>query len=174
MQLTEVCEQGSLTNRIITLPTNGQWSPVASDNITTTGINIGSYAPNGNAYVKFKAKVTDNSKLEKCGVNTLINTATAETDDGNKSDTATVTVSKTCNETLEECIAPNGEKYPKGDEHCKPAEDCTTPGNENNAECVETPAELPKTGMSGSLVALIGTGSLVTAVSYYVTSRRNG
>ena len=154
--------------------TNGQWSPVASDNVTTSGINIGSYAPNGNAYVKFKAKVVDNSKLEKCGVNTLVNTATAETDDGSKSDTANVTVSKTCDETPEECVAPNGEKYPKGDERCNPkSEDCTTPGNENNAECVELPTELPKTGMTDNLLAVIGAGSLVTAVSYFVASRRN-
>jgi uncharacterized repeat protein (TIGR01451 family)/LPXTG-motif cell wall-anchored protein len=152
--------------------TNNQWSPVASNNVTTSGLNIGSYGPGGGAYVKFKAKVTDNSKLEKCGVNTLVNTATAETDNGNKSDTANVTVSKKCEETPKECTAPNGEKYPEGDERCNPKEDCTTPGNENKPECL-TPTELPKTGMADGIVALLGAGSLIGAVSYYITSRRN-
>jgi uncharacterized repeat protein (TIGR01451 family)/LPXTG-motif cell wall-anchored protein len=155
--------------------TGNQWVETKNNDITTQGINIGTHAPNGNTYLKFKAKVTDNSKLEKCGVNTLVNTATAETDNGNKSDTANVTVSKTCDQTPEECVAPNGQKYPKGDERCTPkTEDCATPGHENNAECVELPAELPKTGMTDNLLAVLGAGSLVTAVSYFVASRRNG
>ncbi len=80
--------------------TNSQWKPVSDDGVTARGINIGSYAPNGNAYVKFKAKVVSNDKLEKCGVNTLINKATAETKNGNKSDTANVVVSKKCEEPV--------------------------------------------------------------------------
>jgi uncharacterized repeat protein (TIGR01451 family)/LPXTG-motif cell wall-anchored protein len=69
-----------------------------SDNIVTnTGINIGSYAENGgNAFVKFTAKVTDNSKLAACGKNTLTNKAIAQTTNGSKSDTADVVVMKTC------------------------------------------------------------------------------
>lgn len=152
--------------------TGNQWVKQANNDITTQGINIGTHAPNGNTYLKFKAKVVDNDKLEKCGVNTLVNTATAETDDGNKSDTANVTVSKKCEEKPEVCTAPNGETYPKGDERCNPKEDCETPGNENKPECV-TPTELPKTGMTDGLVALLGAGSLIGAVSYYITSRRN-
>lgn len=76
--------------------TNGQWSNVKEDTITKQGINIGSYAPNGNAYIVFKAKVASKDQLEKCGVNKLVNVAHAETENGGKSDSATVTVTKDC------------------------------------------------------------------------------
>ncbi len=83
------------TTKLASSASNGQYAAVA-DGVTARGINIGSYAPAGNAYVKFTAKVTDNSQLEKCGLNTLVNTATAETNNGSKSDTANVVVSKEC------------------------------------------------------------------------------
>jgi len=126
--------------------TNNKWDLVKEETITGKGLNIGSYAPGGAAYLKFKAKVTDNTKLEKCGVNKLVNTATAETDNGNKSDTATVVVSKTCDE--KPCV----------------------PGTDK--ACTQTPAELPKTGADDSLVAIVGLGSLIAAASYYIASRR--
>lgn len=68
----------------------------ASDNITQGGINIGSYATNGTAWVIFSAKVADNDQLPTCGVNNLVNTARVETDYGYKEDTAGVTVNKEC------------------------------------------------------------------------------
>ena len=68
-----------------------------SDNVTTaSGVNIGSYAAGANAWVIFSAKVADNNSLTTCGANKLTNSATVETDTGNKSDTADVTVNKTC------------------------------------------------------------------------------
>jgi len=147
--------------------TNNQWKPLASNDVVAGGINVGSYLPGGAAYVKFKAKVSDNTKLEKCGVNTLINTATAETDNGGKSDTANVEVSKTCK--------PNECKpgIPTGDSRC---ENCTVPGKENlpkdSSECAETPAELPHTGAGDGIVALVGASSLVAVIGYYIASRR--
>ena len=143
--------------------TDNKWTAITNDNIVGSGINIGSYAPGGAAYIKFKAKVTNNTSLEKCGVNTLVNTATAETNNGNKSDTANVTVSKTCEQKPNEC-KPG---IPVGDERCtdKP-ETPTTPTTPT------TPKELPKTGAGDSLIALIGAGSLVASVGYYVASRR--
>lgn len=67
-----------------------------SDNIvSSTGINIGTYAPSLNAWVRFSATVASSDKLV-CGVNTLKNTAKVVTDYGNKSDDATVTVEKKC------------------------------------------------------------------------------
>lgn len=84
------------------------------------------------------------------------------------------------------CEAPDGNTYPEGDERCAPCPvpgkehlpkgadcyDCTTPGHENDAECVETPPELPKTGLGDNILALFGAGSLIAAVGYYVASRR--
>jgi uncharacterized repeat protein (TIGR01451 family) len=68
-----------------------------SDNITKpTGVNIGSYAPSGNAFVAFTAKVAEEKDLPQCGNNVLRNTATVETDNGSKQDNADVTVNKKC------------------------------------------------------------------------------
>lgn len=61
-----------------------------NDGITAGGINVGSYATGANAWVIFSAKVAAKDKLP-CGPQTLVNTATVETDYGNKSDTANVT-----------------------------------------------------------------------------------
>jgi uncharacterized repeat protein (TIGR01451 family)/LPXTG-motif cell wall-anchored protein len=115
-----------------------------SDNITARGINIGSYAPNGgNAFVKFTAKITDNSKLATCGVNTLTNKAVAETPNGSKSDTAVVTVMKTC-----------------------------VPGTPTTPTTPVVPAELPKTGAGDGILSLFGLGAVIAAIGYYVASRR--
>jgi uncharacterized repeat protein (TIGR01451 family)/LPXTG-motif cell wall-anchored protein len=68
-----------------------------SDNVTTnSGINIGNYSAGAAAYVKFSAKVAYNNDLPTCGTNTLTNTASAQTNNGSKSDTAIVYTVKQC------------------------------------------------------------------------------
>ncbi len=67
-----------------------------SDNVTTSGVNIGSYLPGANAWVIFSAKVASNDNLPACGPNKLHNVASVETDNGNKQDTADVSTEKTC------------------------------------------------------------------------------
>lgn len=76
-----------------------------ADGITTNGLNIGGYAPNGDAYIKFTAQVASNDKLPVCNVNTLKNVASAQPEGQNpKSDDAIVTVPKTCVEkNIEVC-----------------------------------------------------------------------
>lgn len=74
--------------------TTGTWVKTAHETITKQGINVGSYAPNGGAYVKFSAKVVANKLV--CGTNTIKNIASADTQNGSKSDDATVTVTKEC------------------------------------------------------------------------------
>lgn len=114
--------------------------------VSSKGVNIGSHAAGANSFVVFQAKATKNANLAKCGVNTLTNKATVETDNGNKSDTADVTITKTC--------APGVPVTPATP---------TTP---------TVPTELPKTGATDAILSLFGLGSVVAAVSYYVASRR--
>ena len=78
--------------------TNPTGIPVG-DNITKGGINIGNYAPNDMAYIKFTARVASNDELANCGVNNIRNNAIVYTDNGSKADTADLTVNKTCAET---------------------------------------------------------------------------
>lgn len=69
-----------------------------SDNLTKDGINIGNYTAGSNAFIKFNAKVASASALV-CGTNTLTNTASAQTNNGSKKDSAVVTITKQCKVT---------------------------------------------------------------------------
>lgn len=66
------------------------------DGVTAGGYNIGSYAPNGNAYLKFKAKIAESNDKYVCGINTLKNVARATTSGGYKEDDALVKFDKKC------------------------------------------------------------------------------
>ena len=162
---------------IATSATNGQWTKVTENTVVKQGINVGSYAPNGNAYVKFSAKVSSEDKLA-CGMNTIKNIASADTQNGSKSDSAVVTVEKKCNvpgkvqacnldtkkvETVEESKIDNVH-YTRDLSKC--AVTPTTPTTP------ETPAELPHTGIADGIMGALGLGSLVAATSYYRASRR--
>ncbi len=119
----------------------------ASDNIANgTGINVGSYAAGANAWAIFSAKVAANDQLPTCGANTLINKAKVTTGGGSIEDTANVTVSK----------------------------ECKTPVTPVKTVTPVTPVELPKTGAGENIAAVLGLGSLITSIGYYVTSRRLG
>lgn len=74
---------------------NGVYTTVA-DGVTAGGIDIGSYTPGSNAYVKFEAKLPAEDKLA-CGSNLLRNTATAQPKGMSYYyNTADVTVTKDC------------------------------------------------------------------------------
>ncbi len=92
---------GSTTVKNATNP-NGNGLKITSDNIVKPlGINIGNYGPNGNAYVRFSAVLPSNEELENCGPNKLVNIGKIATQNGEKTDTAVVTVNKTdCVEEL--------------------------------------------------------------------------
>lgn len=73
--------------------------------LTTTGLNIGSYKAKGNAYIRFTAKVVDNSMA--CGSNQLVNWAASTVLGKVVKDDASVMVAKTCNDTP---VVPNTNK----------------------------------------------------------------
>ena len=60
--------------------------------VTTSGINIGSYKANGNAYVRFTAKVVDKTMV--CGTNQLVNWASSTVNSVVSKDDASVIVKK--------------------------------------------------------------------------------
>lgn len=67
---------------------------VVDETLTTTGINIGAYNPNGNAYVRFTAKVVDETLT--CGHNKLVNWANVTVEGITDKDDASVAVDKVC------------------------------------------------------------------------------
>lgn len=210
----------------------------ASDNIANgTGINIGSYAPGANAWAIFTAKIVGNDNLPACGSNVLTNTAKVTTGGGSISDTATVTVNKTCKTVSYTCdkldvtrltkttarlttnysvnnatfksvayviTDANGKTVTKtstdkstdydfgtvGKYTVKATITATADGKGVTATsegCTSTfeiaadpvtpitpvtPTELPTTGIGDSIMAIVGLGSMVASIAYYVTSRR--
>ena len=70
---------------------------LSSNNLTTSGINIGDYKSKGNAYIRFTAKVVDNSIA--CGKNQLVNWAASTVAGKVTKNDASVMVAKTCPDT---------------------------------------------------------------------------
>lgn len=128
--------------------TTDGYEKVKSDAIVAQGINIGSYAPKGNAFVKFTAKV--DAEGLKCGKSTLVNKAVISTENGSKSDTAAVQVNVEC--APDEC-KPGIEK---GDERCED----------------EIVTALPATGPAEIAGMFIGVVALSLAVVYWYHSRQ--
>lgn len=173
------------TTKFAAQTTGGQYVAVPDDTVTKQGVNIGSYGTNGNAFVKFTAKVASSDELA-CGVNTLTNTAAADTKNGSKSDTAVVKVDKTCQETpqpkqiivcrLADKTYPvtinesdfDSSKYSTNPNDCK----TTVPVTPSQPAAPSTPAALPQTGIASGLMGITGLGSLAAALSYYRASRR--
>jgi len=106
-----------------------------SDNVTTTGINAGSYAPGANAWLIFSGKVAAKEQL-KCGDNTLVNKVRLSSGGFYKEDDATVTVKKECVpevvkitvcELATKKIVTINEKDFDAKKYSKNLEDCKTP-----------------------------------------------
>lgn len=151
-----VFTKGSSTLKNATNP-SGNGKAIGNDSlITSAGVNIGNYTPKSNAYVYYGA--TLNKSDLKCGTNSLINKASASTDNGRKDDTAEVIVDVECE--------PNECKpgIPEGDERC---EDTTVPGE-------TTPSELPKTGPFEIVLTIIGVALIVLGGAYWYAKKRGG
>lgn len=85
----------STTLKNATNPNGNGLALTSNELVGAKGINIGTYNPDSNAFVRFTATLPQNAQLPVCGPNQLVNTATVATQNGQKSDTATVTVNKT-------------------------------------------------------------------------------
>ena len=146
---------------------------INSDNITTSGINIGNYAPGSNAYVTFTA-TADRDKLV-CGLNKLVNRAQVSTKNGSKENTAVVNVQKDCTpqEKKEYCEIPGKGNLKKDDVNC--SDKCKIPGlqhlSANDANCAEVPTELPHTGPAEAAMMVIAIMAITGAVAYWFRSR---
>lgn len=153
----------------------------ASDNITTTGINIGSYAPKAGTWAMFSAKVPSEDELE-CGNNVLKNIATVETDGGKKEDDADVTVDKECEPTepgkiivcdteTQKVITINEDEFDKN-RHTTDLSKCETPEAPVTPTTPTTPTELPKTGISSGTATMAGLALVALIAGYAATARR--
>lgn len=74
--------------------TGGKWQKTA-DGVTGGGINLGSFAPGGDAYLKFTAVLPGAEDLD-CGLTSTTSTASARTLNGTKSAQSVILVEKKC------------------------------------------------------------------------------
>lgn len=146
------------------------------DKLMTSGIDIGNYTPGSNAIVVFNATVDKNDVLPVCGPNLLRNTASAQpAGQTPKEDTADVTTTKECVpgkitvcELSSKTIVTINESDFNSTKYSKNLDDCkVTPVTPPT-----TPPELPHTGMSENIVAVVGLGAMIASIAYYVASRR--
>ena len=102
---------------------------IVSDNVVNKGINLGTLTIGSHVELTFRAKI-DASKLV-CGNNTITNIAQVLTENGGKSDKATITVQKNCTpqERKEFCEVPGKGNLKKNDPNCN--DKCTIKGKEN-------------------------------------------
>ncbi len=117
---------------------------LSENTITTSGINIGDYKANGNAYVRFTAKVVD--KNIACGKNNdLVNWASATIDSKVVKDDAKVVTTKTC-----------------------PVD----PTDPENPPVNPTPTRIVDTGATEIAAGAVGAGLTVTGLGYFIASRK--
>ncbi|HSW77474.1 MAG TPA: LPXTG cell wall anchor domain-containing protein, partial [Candidatus Chromulinivoraceae bacterium] len=93
-----------------------------------------------------------------------------------------------CKQPFEVTVTPEECKpgIPVNDDRCKETPECKPGIPMNDSRCSETcvstststntcettPAELPHTGASDGFIALVGAGSLIASIGYYIASRR--
>lgn len=82
------------STNVATGSTDGKWKKT-DDGVTQDGINVGSYAPGGGAYVKFTALLPD-GKHQDCGLTSATGTASARTQNGTKSTPLVILIEKKC------------------------------------------------------------------------------
>ena len=130
---------------------------LAYNDPTVAAVNVGDYDVKGDAYLYFVAEVVDEDLV--CNkTNRLINWAKASANGFAVQDSAQVYVEKTCKE-------PTPEPTPEPEPEPKP-----TPKPEPTPE--STPSEIVPTGPVAIASGAVGAGSIVTALGYYIASRK--
>ena len=129
---------------------------LSDNNLTTIGINIGNYDYKGNARIRFTGKVVD--KTLTCGTNPPLKNVASVTINQEKVyiDDAFVVVTK------------DGESCKE-----KPQDDPTpTPTPTPEDTPTDTPAAIVPTGPVAVVTGAVGAGSMVTALGYFIASRK--
>ena len=133
--------------------------------VATSGINIGDYKTNGNAYVRFTAKVVDKSLA--CGSNQLVNWANSTVNSKVSKDDASVMVNKTggtCNSNPTPNPNPNPNPTPNPDPTPTP-----TPKKDEGTPITTIVSTGPEMIVAGAL----GAGAVTTAAGYAIVSFKN-
>ena len=139
--------------------------------VTTSGINIGGYKAQSNAFVRFTGKVVD--KTMDCGKNQLVNWASvtvsaSSVKDAVYKDDASVVVNK----DDESCHEKPEDPTPEDPTPEDPTPEDPTPEEPKTEEPAPTPTVIVSTGPEAVVTGAIGAGSVVTTLGYYIASRK--
>jgi len=145
--------------------TYNQNAVTLSDGINSSnGVNIGSYAPGTTVYIKYSARVAANDNLPSCGANTISSAAQVQANGVSVQDTtANITVTRTC-PTPAPVIPPTPTPV------AAPAP--VAPAPTVIYQTVTPAGKLPVTGPAEDITKFLGFGAIVTALGYYLASRR--
>ena len=140
------------------------WATAGDDIVTKDGLDVGGYKGMSNVIVKFKAKVV-NVKLD-CGDSERTNKATATADSLVLTDDVTIKI----NRNDETCQKKDDKKDEGKKDDTK--KDDTKKDDTKKSEPVEKTDKIVNTGAGEVAGAALGAGSLVTALGYYIASRK--
>lgn len=141
-----------------------------SDKLFDGGINLGDYKPGDSMDLTYKVQIADDKTIFPCGDTKVYNNASIATANGTGYDKVEITVHRDCDDkpttpsgTIQKCVIVKGTYY-------------GSDGNEVDydtykSQC-ETPAELPKTGPTEIMLAVVIVGGIGIATAYYISSKK--
>lgn len=134
-----------------------------SDKLFDGGINLGDYKPGDSMWITYKVEVKDDDKIFPCGDTVVYNNSSVATANGTGHDKVKITVRRDCEpEKVEKCKKVNDTYFGK---EGKIVDKATY-----DKEC--GPAELPKTGPTEIVLALVIISGIGIGGAYYYSSKK--
>lgn len=150
------------------------------DVIGSNGFNVGLYGKNTKATITYQVKVADNIvDSYACGKSgTFKNQIIVDYNVGSSNDTgevydsATITVTRKCEDTPE--CTPGDPECPEDEDDCDDDDiECICEKDPSNAVCVTTPSEMPKTGPGEIALAIVAVVCIATGGIYWFRSQKD-
>ena len=134
-----------------------------TDDLFEGGINLGDYAPGDSMWITYKVEVADDKEIFPCGDTVVYNGASIATANGTAYDKVKITVHRDCEpEKVEKCKKVNDTYFGKDGKIVDKAT--------YDKEC--GPAELPHTGPTEIVLALVVLSGIGIGGAYYYASRK--
>ena len=134
-----------------------------SDKLFDGGANLGDYKPGDSVWLTYKVEVADDVEIFPCGDTVVYNNASVATKNGTGYDKVEITVRRDCEpEKVEKCKKVNDTYFGKDGKIVDKAT--------YDKEC--GPAELPKTGPTEIVLALVIISGIGIGGAYYYSSKK--
>jgi len=174
----------------------------ATDRLFNGGLGLGDFHAGQSAVITYKGTIADDFNLFPCGTTTIYNNSSVATNNGTMIDKVSINVirdatnDERCKEVVKTCQGVGkyeGNEYPEGDARC--AETCEGVGEyagqtfeKGDSRCTESPVtpektcktnpempecqELPNTGPTEIVLAVVIVAAIGIGIWYYVASKK--